>query len=105
MGEREGVRVAGMGIVNENANFHNSETDFPPGSKKCLCGEKIRCLKKKGSNGFSSALNTYETSRIHSHMAVAQLSHLNCEDSGWLCLSQAGISTERRYSYMFLFAY
>ena len=78
---------------------------FCQGAKNA-CGEKkVRCLKKKGNNGFNSALNTYETPGVHSHMAVAQLSHLNCEHGGWLWLSQAGISTERRYSYMFLFIY
>ena len=45
MGEREGVRLAGMGIVHENANFHSSETDSA--QKKNIHREKKSWVQKK----------------------------------------------------------
>lgn len=94
-------RETGMGIVCENGNFRSNETDFPQG-KRIVYGWKKLGVHRKGSTGFSSIPNTQET-RVCSHVAIASLSHLICDHSCWLLLSQAGISTEHcSHSYMLL---
>ena len=88
--------VTGMAVVLENANFRGIETDFPRrkttvrGEKKSPVqkekGEKRK--KKKGSTGFSSALNTRETYGTRSHAAIARLGRVivntvtRCESRG-----------------------
>ena len=51
MGEREGVRLAGMGIVNENANFHSSETDSAR-EQKMPVWRKNQVFKEKRKQWF-----------------------------------------------------
>ena len=68
----------GMGIVCENANFCSSETDFLWRKKNVRGEEKLVVPKnqqnqQKGGIGFSSALNTHETYRVRSRVAIARL--------------------------------
>ena len=63
------TRISGIGIGCENANFHSNETDFP--RRKKLAVQKKR--KKRESTSFSSAPNTLETYKAHSHVAIACL--------------------------------
>ena len=65
----------------ENANFHSNENDFlwrqkiVRREKKLVTEKKREKRQKKGSTGFSSAPNTAETYRAHSHAAIAHLGH------------------------------
>ena len=66
--------------------------------------KKINKINKKEAC-FSSALNTHETYRMCSHVAIAHLRCFNCEYSHWLFFLQAGISTEHCHSYNCVFIF
>ena len=70
------LEEGGMGIICKNANFHSNETDFL--ERKMLSTGKINLWykNKKGSTGFGSTLNTQETYRACSHVAIAHLGHV-----------------------------
>jgi len=57
------------------------EKELSPGKKKSWV------QKKQGSTSFRSTLNTCETFRVRSHVAIACLSHFNCKHSNG-CYSQ-----------------
>ena len=92
------VLYVGMGMICKNTNFCGIETDF--------CRWEI-CRREnfwgtKEKEVLVLALHRVPTFRAHSHVAIACLSHLNCEHSCWLWFSRADISGELYHSHMLL---
>ena len=88
-----------MAIVCGNTNLLGCQSEHPQEKRLLIRGtKKMETLVLVGS-----ILSTRETFGAHSHVVIAHLSHFNCERHHWLFLSQAGISTERSYSYMLLY--
>ena len=87
-----------MAIFRENTNLYGCQTEHLREKRAVIRGTK----KMETLVLVSSLLSTRETIGAHSHVVMAHLSHFNCERHNWLFLSEAGISTERSYSYMLL---